>query len=211
MKTDRLIDMLSRNAGPAPAALAGRRLGLAAAMGAIASAALAIGIVGLVPAPQFATLAPWTKLAYCGALAVAAGALTARLSRPGADARRARAVLGAVLLVMLALGAGSLTLTPEGTRLEAVLGQSWWLCPWRVLALSIPALAMVIWAMRGLAPTRPGCAGFSAGLLAGALGACGYALTCPEPSPAFVVVWYTLGISLTGLAGALLGKHWFRW
>lgn len=211
MKTESLIDMLSRNAGPAPAALAARRLGLAAATGVMASAALAIGILGLVPAPQFATPAPWTKLAYCSALAVAAGALTARLSRPGADARHARAVLGAVLLVMLAIGGGSLALAPAGSRLEAVLGQSWWLCPWRVLALSMPALAVVIWAVRGLAPTRLGSAGFAAGLLAGALGAGGYALTCPEPSPAFVAVWYTLGISLTGVAGALLGRRWFRW
>jgi hypothetical protein len=74
-----------------------------------------------------------------------------------------------------------------------------------------PALAAALWAVRGLAPTRPRAAGFAAGLLAGSVGACGYALSCPEVSPAFVAVWYTLGIALTGALGAALGTRVLRW
>lgn len=77
--------------------------------------------------------------------------------------------------------------------------------------LSAPALAAVLWAMRGLAPTRPRTAGFAAGLLAGSLGALGYALYCPELSPLFVLVWYTLGILIPAGLGALLGPLLLRW
>ena len=40
---------------------------------------------------------------------------------------------------------------------------------------------------------------------------CGYALACTEASPAFVAVWYTLGIIVTGAVGALLGPRVLRW
>jgi hypothetical protein len=92
-----------------------------------------------------------------------------------------------------------------------LLGESWSTCPWSVLALSLPALAGSLWAVRGLAPTRPRAAGFAAGLLAGSVGAFGYSLSCPEASPAFVAVWYTLGIAFTGVVGAALGPRVLRW
>jgi len=91
------------------------------------------------------------------------------------------------------------------------LGSSWLSCPWNVLALSLPGLGAALWAVRGLAPTRPRAAGFAAGMFAGALGALGYALACQEGSAAFVAVWYTLGIGLTGGLGALLGPRVLRW
>jgi hypothetical protein len=80
-----------------------------------------------------------------------------------------------------------------------------------VLALSLPALVGALWALRGLAPTRPGAAGLAAGLLAGALGALGYSLACTELSPAFVAFWYSLGIGLAGALGAVLGPWVLRW
>ncbi|MDE2299455.1 MAG: DUF1109 family protein, partial [Burkholderiales bacterium] len=75
----------------------------------------------------------------------------------------------------------------------------------------LPALAGTLWAVRGLAPTRPRAAGLAAGLLAGAVGALGYALSCPEVSITFVAVWYSLGIALVGGAGAALGPRVLRW
>jgi hypothetical protein len=47
--------------------------------------------------------------------------------------------------------------------------------------------------------------------LAGALGALGYALACTELSPAFIAVWYSLGIGLAGALGAALGPLVLRW
>ena len=211
MKTDTLIDMLARDAGPAPRALAARRLSPAAIVGLLLSAWAAIAYFGPIPKELFATPVPWTKMAYVGALALAAGWLTARLSRPASPLLRPQRATAAVVLAMAVIGAASLWYVPAGARLDALFGQSWTTCPSSVLVLSLPALAASLWAVRGLAPTRPRAAGFAAGLLAGSVGAFGYSLSCPEASPAFVAVWYTLGIALTGALGAALGPRVLRW
>ena len=39
----------------------------------------------------------------------------------------------------------------------------------------------------------------------------GYALSCTELSPAFVAIWYSLGIALAGALGAVLGPRILRW
>ncbi|MBI5792571.1 MAG: DUF1109 domain-containing protein [Rhodocyclales bacterium] len=211
MKTDTLIDLLSRQAGPAPRALVARRLSPAALAGLVASALAAITWFGPIPATMFATAVPWTKMVYAGALALAAGWLTARLSRPAAPLQRPQRAVFAVVGVMAMMGGVSLVSEPAGGRVQALLGHSWSSCPWSVLALSLPGLAAALWAVRGLAPTRPLAAGFAAGLMAGSVGAFGYALSCPEASSAFVAVWYSLGIALTGIVGAVLGSRVLRW
>jgi hypothetical protein len=211
MKTDALIEMLARDAGPAPRALAARRLSPAAAGGLVISAVVAVAWFGAIPAPMFATAVPWTKMAYAASLALAAAWLTARLSRPAAATGRPWRATAGVLLAMALVGGASLVATPADARLGALLGHSWATCPWSVLALSMPALAAALWAVRGLAPTQARTTGFAAGLLAGSVGAFGYSLSCPEASPAFVAVWYTLGIVLTAGVGAVLGPRVLRW
>lgn len=211
MKTDVLIDLLARNAGPAPRAQVARRLGAAGAAGLLASSGVAVAWLGLIPWSLFGTPVPWTKMAYAGALAAAAGWWAARLSRPAAPADRPRRAVLALALVMAGVGFVSWLAEPADDRLRALLGQSWFSCPPNVLLLSLPALAAALWALRGLAPTRPRAAGFAGGLLAGSVGAFGYALSCPEGSAAFVAVWYSLGIVLTGAVGALLGPRVLRW
>lgn len=211
MRTETLIDMLARHAGPAPRALAARRLCPAMAAGLLASGCAAIAWFGLIPWSLFGTPVPWTKMVYASALAAAAGWWVARLSRPAASAVRPRRVVIAVVLAMAGIGLLSWLSEPADRRLVALLGHSWFNCPPSVLALSLPALAAALWAVRGLAPTRPRMAGFAAGLLAGSVGAFGYSLSCPEASAAFVAVWYSLGIALTGVAGAILGPRVLRW
>jgi len=127
------------------------------------------------------------------------------------DQGRLPAATIAAMLAMAAIGAASLWAAPPGTRLAVLLGGSWSSCPWIVLALSLPALAATLHAMRGLAPTRPRAAGAAAGLLAGSIGAIGYALHCPEAALAFVATWYTAGIALAGALGAALGPRVLRW
>lgn len=211
MKTETLVDLLAREAGPAPRALVPRRLLPATIGGLMVSTAAAVAWLGVIPLSMFATVVPWMKIAYAGALALAAGQLTARLSRPAAPYRQAQYAALLVMGLMAAIGALWLWSMPPDARDEAVLGASWSSCSWRVLVLSLPALGGALWAVRGLAPTRLRAAGFAAGLLAGALGAIGYSLACPEASPAFVALWYTIGIVLTGAVGAALGPRVLRW
>lgn len=211
MRTDALIDMLAQGAGPAPHAVAARRLVPAVCLGLFMSSVLALLMIGPLPSAMFATPAPWIKLAYSLTLAVAATVLTARLSRPVARLAAPRTAVAAVLVTMGLVGAASLWATPAGERAAAVLGLTWFLCPWMVMAVALPALAAMLWAVRGLAPTHLRGAGFAAGLLAGAVGATGYSLACPETSAAFVAVWYTAGIGLTALVGTALGPRVLRW
>lgn len=211
MRTDQLIAALASGAGPAPRAVAARRLGPAALLGAGFSAAAALIAFGWVPVAMFEGPAPWLKFAYTGALALTAAWLTARLARPAS--RLGGPALGvlAVIAVALLAGAGVLLAAPPPQRLELLLGETWRSCPWNVFALSLPALAAALWALHGLAPTRLRAAGAAAGLFAGALGALGYALACTELSMGFVATWYTLGIAATTALGALLGPRLLRW
>lgn len=211
MKTDQFIDMLSRGAGPAPRGVVARRLSPAVLAGLLVSAAVAVGWFGALPLVMWASSLTWGKLLYALSLACAAAWLTVRLSRPAAPWRPAQRVLLLVMAAMALIGVAWVWSASPQDRLAALLGDSWRECPWRVLVLSMPALAAVLWAVRGLAPTQLRSTGWAAGVLAGAVGAAGYALSCTESSPAFVAVWYTLGILLSGGVGALLGPRVLRW
>jgi hypothetical protein len=209
MKTDDLIGLLAAAAGPPPQAPVARRVGPAALLGLAVAVAIALGVFGAEAAASGLPL--WTKLAYTGALAIASGWLLARHARPAMPVAAPWRLLVAILAVMGALGALSLWQAPAGERLDTLLGRYWLQCPWVVLALSLPALAAALWALRGLAPTQPRAAGLAAGLMAGSLAALGYSLACPEAAAAFVAAWYTLGVLLAGLLGALVGPRALRW
>lgn len=211
MKTEQLVDLLARQAGPAPRHVVQTRLALAASLGLMASAAAAVVALGLNTALADMGTALVVKLAYVAGLAAGALWLADRVARPGARWQPAARATTLVLLAMALLAMSRLITTPDDERLALLLGRSWTSCPWRVAALSVPALVAALWALRGLAPTQPRLAGFTAGLLAGALGALGYSLYCAEVSPLFVLVWYTLGMLVPAGVGALLGPGLLRW
>lgn len=211
MKTESLIDLLAQGAGPAPKAVVARRLVPASVLGLAASVLLALVVIGPIPASMYATPAPWIKLGYGIALVAAAAWLTARLARPVARLQAPGSAVIAVLLAMLTLGAVVLLAAPAEERPSVLWGHSWRTCPRNVALLSLPGLAGLVWALRGLAPTRPRWAGAAAGLLAGALGAVGYSLACTEASMTFVALWYTLGILISAGLGAWLGPRLLRW
>jgi hypothetical protein len=211
MKTQDLISALAADAGPAQRAPAARRLAPALAIGLAASTLLAVLVLGGWRGWPVTGAALGVKWSYAGALVVAACGLTARLARPAMATRAAALRVGAVLAVMVMVGAGVLLAAPPEQRMTTLLGQSWQQCPWVLMGVSLPALAATLWAVKGLAPTRPRAAGAAAGLLAGAVSALGYALACHENSPAFVATWYTAGISLTTALGAALGPRVLRW
>jgi hypothetical protein len=211
MKTSELIDALASGAGAVPRAFVARRLVPVAMAGWAVAAAAALVLMGPAPAEMLSGAALWTKLAYAGLMAAAAGLLTARLARPVPRITGPGWVVAVIVAVMLLAGLLSLVATPAVERVQHVLGHSWLVCPWGVLALSLPGLAGALQALRTLAPTRPRMAGLAAGLLAGSLGALGYALACPEVSITFVAIWYSVGIALAGAVGAWLGPRVLHW
>ena len=211
MKTQELVELLARRAGAvAPRAVQSRLAG--AALAGLVAATIVV-FAGLGVNPQLGAMGASLvlKLAYIGALALAAGWLTDRASRPGVRSAAATAAVVGVVLAMAALACVALIDAPAGQAGSLLLGSSWRSCPWRIALLSVPALALLLWAIRTLAPPSGRIAGFAAGLLAGALGALAYALYCTETSPAFVLVWYSSGVLLSALAGAAIGSRVLKW
>lgn len=211
MKTNDLITFLAKGAGAEPVPVVGRRLFFAAAIGGMFALTMALTLIGPLPAEVFMTPTPWMKFAYTLSLVSAAAFLTLRLARPLAGLALPVRLLGMVLLMMLALGTWHLAQVPSDARSQAILGQTWLLCPWLVLIVSLPSLLAMQLVLRGFAPVQLRQTGFACGLLAGAIGATAYAMACPEDSPTFVAVWYTFGIVMTGAVGAISGRWLLRW
>ena len=89
--------------------------------------------------------------------------------------------------------------------------KTWKSCSRSIAIVAMPVFAGVLWAMKGLAPTRLVLADASAGLLAGAVGTVVYALHCQEMAAPFVFVWYGAGMLLCAAIGAALGPKVLRW
>lgn len=211
MKTDALIELLAAGAGPAQPAPVARRLLPSLGGGLLLAAALALTLIGPLPAAAFASPTPWIKLLPVAALAVLAWKWLLRAARPASQTGPARHRLEAGWLSLAAVGLASLLLLPAGSRMAALLGTSWWQCPLTLAVLSLPAMGLVMNAARGLPVGRAGQAGAALGLLAGCAAAAGYALACPETSPAFVAVWYSCGMLICMVLGAALGARRLRW
>ncbi|HEY5046734.1 MAG TPA: DUF1109 domain-containing protein [Rhizomicrobium sp.] len=157
------------------------------------------------------TFGYWIKFAYTLSLAAIGFRLIERLGRPGADGPRAQWLLVVPVAIVVALAIGRLAGAPPTARAHLLFGASSNVCPWRIIALSLPIFAGAGFGLRRLAPTRLVAAGVAAGLLAGAAGAWVYAFHCDESTTPFIAVWYTLGIAVVGAIGGALGNWLLRW
>ena len=213
MRTDDLIAVLAAGISPVDPAQADRRFFLKLGSGAV----LALGAVLLFmgPRPDLADAASlpmfWIKLIFPASLALAGLMALRRLSYPGMRLGRAPVAAALPVAVVWVLAAVGLLSAPVGQRLALVLGETWVECPITIALLSVPALALALWATRELAPTRLALAGAAAGLFAGAAAAFAYALHCPETQAPFLAVWYVAGMLIPAAAGALLGRRLLRW
>jgi hypothetical protein len=211
--TRTLIDSLADDLAPARGDQARRRLMVGFGLG-LAVAVIAVLIAlgprsDLAQAPRTAMF--WIKLAYAGTLAGLALACVERLARPaGRTGRRLDALLiPLALMALLAILRLASSPAPQWPRLA--MGGSALVCPGYILATSLPVFAGLVWALRGLAPTRLRLCGALAGLAAGGAGAAAYSLHCGESAAPFVALWYSLGVALAGALGALAGERLLRW
>jgi hypothetical protein len=153
----------------------------------------------------------WVKLGLPLVIVIAATLLVARLARPGARLAAAPVLVALPFAAVWGLAIVVWLRTPAVLRPALVFGDTWRWCPWLIAGLALPSFIAVLWALKGLAPTRLRLAGAAAGLLAGAVGAMVYAFHCPELAAPFIGLWYVLGMSLPAAAGALLGPWLLRW
>jgi hypothetical protein len=99
--------------------------------------------------------------------------------------------------------------TPSwGARL---VGSNGLVCLVSIPFFALPMLIAEILALRQGASTRPALTGVVAGLFAGGVAAAIYAAHCPDDSPLFIALWYSLGIAIVALVGGFAGRLALRW
>jgi hypothetical protein len=213
MKTDELFSMLASGAGAVESGAAWRRYAAALGWGAFGAVLLMAVLLGTRPDLAESARLPmfWVKLAFPGALLAGALLAALRLSRPGAPLKRVPAAVAAPVIAMWLLAAAVLLAAAPGERAELLFGATWASCPFSVAILSVPVFVALLWAMKGLAPTRLALAGAAAGLLSGATSALVYTLHCPEMAAPFLGVWYLLGMLIPTALGAWVGPCVLRW
>lgn len=211
--TDDLIARLSADLKPvAPRALE-RRLSIAIVMGLVGTILVGPLVLDLMAGRPFggAWGDPmfWGKLAYTLGFGVLGLVAVPALSRP--DRRLVWPLFAALGLALLALVTGSMMWMRADWAMPMLMGGTALVCPWLIILTAVPLLAMLLGAMRRFAPASPTLAGLAAGLVAGGFGAAAYAFYCGETSMMFMAVWYSLGIALTALLGAVIGRFALRW
>ena len=211
--TDELISRLSDELEPTPKRAIPRRLAAGLIAGAIIAAIAMLLWLGLRPdlAEAVFGMMYWWKFAYSAAFAGLAFWAAARLARPGGSMRQPMIALFGLIVLAGTMGIAQLIIMPSDMSRQLVMGSTALLCPFYIAALAIPIYAATILVMRRLAPTNLPGAGLAAGLLAGRAAAWIYAFHCTESGMAFVAIWYTTGILIAAVAGAIVGRWALRW
>ncbi len=212
MKTNDLIALLASDTLQ-PQAPVRQQLLQKLLLGAMVCGVLLLALFGLNPRmDEMATHPAFvTKMLWLAALMGFSLYGLFRLARPGVGAGHTLWGIGLALLAMFSLGLLQLLQTESGARTAQWMGGSWQVCSVSIVALSLPILGALLWALRHLAPARPVLTGAVAGVLAGSVAASIYSLHCPETSLTFFAVWYVAGMALATGLGALLGGRWLRW
>jgi hypothetical protein len=213
MKTRELVIWLASDAAPVERNAVPRLLTRALLQGLAGSAVLLVALYGVrsdMPELILTTMF-WLRLAFPLAIIAAAMKLAERLGRPGARLRLAWLAVALPMASMLLAACSVLLATPPGYRLDLMLGTTWRTATANVVLLSLPSLAVMMRAMKQLAPTRLALAGAGAGLLAGAQGLLVYTLYCSEMAVPFWGVWYVLAIVITTAVGSAVAPHCLRW
>ncbi len=211
--SDDLIASLASDLKPVRPQAIRNRLLLGLGAGVVVAAVLMLVWLGLRPDLTRAIATPvfWLKFAFALALTGAGLAAAVRLARPGGSLRPALRWVTAIVTVTALAGLAQLLMaSPDDVR-RLVLGGSALVCPFYIVALSLPVLAANLLVMRRMAPTNLVGAGFAAGLLAGAAGTWVYAFHCTESGLPFITLWYSAGILATALLGAVVGRWLLRW
>jgi hypothetical protein len=213
MRTDDLVALLATGAGAVKPNATARRYATAVGFAALGAALLMAVLLGVRHDLAQAILLPmfWMKLAFVACLAGVSLVGAMRLSRPGLRLAWVPGALAAPVLAMWVLAALVLMRADAGQRSQLFFGETWNSCPFLIATLSVPGFVAVMWAMKGLAPTRLRLAGAAAGLLSGAIGAVVYSLHCPELAAPFIGFWYLIGLLIPTAVGALLGPRVLRW
>jgi len=177
---------------------------------AVGSALLVLGIradLNDMQAQAFLLL----KLAFAVGIVVSGSIYLVRLARPGGENRMKVAWAAWPLVAIVLLAAISLTVAPLWHWQNMTMEDRWLECLTSIPLIAILPFAVVVWAVRRMAPTDLTRAGAVAGFVAGGISASGYALHCTGDSLPFIALLYGVTVALCTLAGAALGPRLLRW
>lgn len=211
MKTEQLIDVLSRGVEPAERPRWMRRLAVTVLVGLVVAVLLvAIGL-GVRPDIGVARMPVMMKALFSALAAAVVLPATVQLMKPGRPLGwRIAAVAVFVGVCAVATFIALMGEMPE-RRMQAWMGGA---VPWCVVlipVLAAPTAALLLWLMRAFAPTRLTLTGAAIGAFSGGVGAMAYAMYCPTDSVAFVTTWYTVAIAVCAALGAAIGQKFLRW
>ncbi|WP_407071727.1 DUF1109 domain-containing protein [Rhizobium sp. LCM 4573] len=208
-----MIEALVRDLRPTPRRAFERRFALGVLPALAVSLVLMLAILGLRVDMAQAVMLPafWIKSAYNALLALAAFITAHHLARPDGSQGRFFRIAALIVAAMAVVATMQLLSSPREAYPILIFGSSALHCPFLILAFALPMLAANLWVLRGAAPTDLKLAGFIAGIASGAAGAWVYSWFCTENGMPFVLIWYSLGILVTGLIGALVGPRLLRW
>jgi hypothetical protein len=144
-------------------------------------------------------------------LAVTSARFVWQLARPAANARTAGMALLTAPLLLCGAVLYELWAIPSAGWLSRAIGSNSVACVASITLLSVAPLIAAFVALRRGAPLNPGLAGAAAGLLASALAATLYAMHCPDDSPLFGAIWYTIATVLVAAGGGAAGRRFLRW
>ena len=212
MKTEDLIRTLAEDGAARRPSLA-RRLAAGLLVGGFVAAVLFALFLGV--RPDFVSALHTWRFVLKVAVAVLAYALAlwacTRLISPQVGVRDTLAgLVAAPVLLAAAVGYELLTVSPADWYARAV-GSNSRVCLVAIPLLSLAPLAGALAALRVGAPQSPGAAGAVTGLMAGTLAATLYAVHCPDDSPLFVALWYSLAVAIVALLGAIAGRRVLQW
>ena len=213
MRTDDWVTLLATGAGAVEPHQAARRYAIAIGCGILVATLLMLALLGPRPDLAAAAMLPMflVKIVFVTSFAAISLFISLRLAKPGLRLAWLPGALAAPVAAIWLLAAVVLTQAAPAQRSAMFFGDTWNSCPFLIALLSAPVFVAMVWAMRGLAPTRLRHAGAAAGLFSGAIGTMVYSLHCPEMAAPFIGFWYLLGMLIPTAAGALLGPRLLRW
>ena len=213
MKTDDLVSMLSTGAEPVDPKRVAWRYVLAVGGGSLAALALMAMTLKVNPALSQELSEPmfWVRETFCASLGVVGIVGITRLARPGRPLGLIPVGIALPVIAMWALAAVILLTAPSPSRAQLIFGRTARVCPFLIAMIAAPVFFALVWALRGLAPTRLRLTGGIAGFAAGSIGALVYSLHCPELAAPFIGIWYLLGITICASLGVWAGPRLLRW
>lgn len=213
MRTEELVAVLGRDAGPIGRYRLVRSMGAALAVAAAAAVGLVFVVLGMRPdlLTSAALTAFLTRIALGLAVLMPATFFLVRVARPGGERSVKISILVLPFVILAIAAAVVLAQQPTSHWHNQIFGENWMECLLFIPLNAIVPFAAVTWGVRQAAPTNLILAGAVSGLAAGTISAVGYSFHCLDNAVPFTAVWYAATIGLCTAIGAKCGPLFLRW